>query len=82
MRSLSRAVVVGALAMPLAIGGAGLASADGGHHESKCGKNKCSTTNNYDIDKKKELHYMKWNWDWTFVNVSDNQVINAGIINR
>ncbi len=76
MRSLSRAVVAGALALPMTFAGAGLAAAcpdkaDGNHHHKG------------DNHSKHEKHTKwSWGWKWNQVNVSDNDksVINAGII--
>lgn len=51
MRSIARAVVVGAMTLPLALGGAGLASAGG--WEGKCVDHSCWSSN--------------WKWNWTSV---------------
>ncbi|MDR7301811.1 hypothetical protein [Haloactinomyces albus] len=82
MRSLSRAVVVSALALPLAIGGAGLASASGGDNGHN-GDHGWDSYHSETHKKKVEKNFdWDWKWDWTYVNISDNKVINAGIINR
>ncbi|MGP4018411.1 hypothetical protein [Saccharopolyspora sp. 5N708] len=75
MRSLSRIVVVSAFALPLAVGGAGLAAADpwgwDGPHGDDGDKNTCIfiSCNDTDID-----------WDWTHISDDDVNIINAGII--
>lgn len=66
MRSLSRAVVVSALTLPLAFAGAGLASAGGGHHDH--GHNHC-------------VYHSCNSWWQATTTVNDQDVINAGIIN-
>ena len=68
MRSLSRGLVVGALALPLAFAGAGLATAaDSAGHK---GHDK-PATHNHDWDFK---------WDWTHVTDDDIEIENSGII--
>lgn len=65
MRSFSRAVVVGALTLPLAFAGAGLASAtDDAYTDGVCGSQSCN-----------------WGWDFdtTAVSDDDQNVINTGI---
>ncbi len=64
MRSLSRALVVSALTLPLAFAGMGVASAGGGHGGHECNHWSCNWT---DID-------------WTSTSDDDIGVINAGII--
>ncbi|MFC7342387.1 hypothetical protein [Saccharopolyspora griseoalba] len=65
MRSISRAIVVSALALPLAFAGAGLASAGG---EKGGGHEHC-------------VYYSCNSWWQQNVSVNDQDVINAGIIN-
>ncbi|ASU77128.1 hypothetical protein CDG81_00955 [Actinopolyspora erythraea] len=78
MRSFTRAVVVGAMALPLAIGGAGIASADSGKsyhkdHADKCVHKSCEVN----AHKKKQL----WFWGWKHYNFENDQnIINAGIM--
>lgn len=68
MRSLSRGLVVGALALPLAFAGAGLATAgESGGHEG----HKKPVVHNHDWDFK---------WDWTQVTDDDIEIENSGII--
>ncbi|GAA2333556.1 hypothetical protein GCM10009854_06230 [Saccharopolyspora halophila] len=68
MRSLSRAVVVSALTLPLAFAGAGLASAGGGGHHDQGGHKHC-------------VYYSCNSWWQATTTVNDQDVINAGIIN-
>ncbi len=71
MRSLSRGLVVGALALPLAFAGTGLATAaDSSGHE---GHHKKPVSHNHDWD-------FKWNWKWTHVSDDDIKFENSGII--
>lgn len=65
MRSLTRVVVAGALSVPLAFAGAGLAVAGGGHHDEHCTDYSCNWS---------------WDHDYTFVSDDDESVINLGII--
>jgi hypothetical protein len=66
MRSLVRPIVVGAFILPLALAGAGLASA--GETTAPRGGGHCN-------------HYSCNWWDWdTTVNDNDTSIINAGII--
>lgn len=66
MRSLSRAAVVSALALPLAFGGAGIAAASGGgDYNGKCVDHSC---------------WIKSWWSWKG-DITEYNVINAGIIN-
>ena len=66
MRSLTRVVVAGALSVPLAFTGAGLAVAGGGHHsEEVCTDYSCN---------------WYWDHDHTFVSDDDQSTINLGIM--
>lgn len=65
MRSLSRVVVAGALSVPLAFAGAGLAVAGGGHQDETCTNYSCN---------------WYWDHDHNFVSDDDENVINLGII--
>jgi len=72
MRSLSRGVVVGALALPLAFAGAGLAAAHTGygdepHHHG----HHHHAPKHWDFD---------WKFQWTHVSDDDNVIVNSGII--
>lgn len=69
MRSLSRGVVIGALALPLAFAGAGLAAAHPDHH----GSAKHHHAQKWDWD-------WKFNWKHTHISDDDNIVVNSGII--
>lgn len=83
MRSFKRAAVVSAMALPLALGSAGVASADApkGHkdHEGeKCVHKSCQI----DVEKHKKSEKNN-NWVWNWLNYSpkhDTSIINAGII--
>lgn len=67
MRSLSRAAVVSALALPLVLGGAGLAAAE----DTMMDRGGCCS----------QSHWAWGSWfNWGTVNDDDTQVINAGII--
>ncbi|MCI2423480.1 hypothetical protein MOQ72_39325 [Saccharopolyspora sp. K220] len=73
MRSLSRIAVVSAFALPLAIGGAGMAAAApwgwDGTHKDDGDKNTCIFISCNDLK-----------WDWTHISDDDVNIINAGII--
>ncbi|QUG99607.1 hypothetical protein HUO13_01270 [Saccharopolyspora erythraea] len=64
MRSLSRAVVVGAMTVPLALGFAGFAAADG--DSAVCNVKSC----NYD----------EWNWDFFSVENTETPTMNIANI--
>lgn len=67
MRSISRAIAIGALALPLTLAGAGFASASAQPMgaDAKGGCHKCCCHNE---------------WNWTNIDDHDVSIINAGII--
>ncbi|CAL99578.1 hypothetical protein A8924_0618 [Saccharopolyspora erythraea NRRL 2338] len=64
MRSLSRAVIVGAMTVPLALGFAGFAAAHG--DSAVCNVKAC---NNHD-----------WTWDWFSVENTETPTMNIANI--
>ncbi|WP_106114948.1 hypothetical protein [Actinopolyspora mortivallis] len=82
MRSFKRAAVVGAMALPLAFGGAGFAAAESpeGHQaHDKCAYKSCGSSHGHGHG---HGHgYGLWFWKWADYDAKlDTSIVNAGII--